>query len=112
MTTGVVTTTPADEVIALTWAALANGETGDAAQAAQYPDKSVQVIPSGGFTSMDIQGSNDGTTWALLHDSSGAALSFTAAGIKFVLENTLHIRPANLVSAAAVKIVVIGRSST
>lgn len=109
MATGVVTGQPASEVISLTWAALANGETGDSAQAPQHPDKSIQV--SGAVTSLTIQGSNDGTNWATLHDTLGADLTFTAAGIKAVLENTLYIRPGPLTSGGAVKVVVVGKGT-
>jgi hypothetical protein len=109
MATGIVTTEPVSEVVVMTWAALANGETGDAGEAPQNPDKSVQV--SGTFTSLDIQGSNDGTNWAILHDSTGSVLTFTAAGIKPILENTLYVRPANIVAGGAVKVVIVGKGT-
>ena len=72
-----------------------SGDVGAAAALAGKPDKSVQVL--GTFTgspTIVIEGSNDGgTTYATLNDATGTALSFTAAGLKSILEHTELIRP-------------------
>jgi hypothetical protein len=104
------TTNPAPEVIALTWSGMANGDVGGQASAPQFADKSVQA--SGTFTALTIEGSNDGTNWATLHDNTGAALTFTGPGIKVVLENTLFMRPNTITAGAAdVKVIVIGKGT-
>ena len=77
-----------------TWSAIPNGNQGLAQSAAQYNDKCIQVGGTfGAAGSVQLEGSNDGTTWFILHDPSSAALTFTAAGLKEVLENPLYIRP-------------------
>lgn len=77
-----------------TWAALAADETGDAAAlVAAYADRSIQVTGTFGGATVELQGSNDGTTYFTLKDPFGNDLSFTAAGLKQVLEVTLFTRP-------------------
>lgn len=67
--------------------------TGDSVGLSGAPDKTVQVIGTFGGATVILEGSNDGgTTWAQLHDFTGALLSFTAAGITVVAENPLLIR--------------------
>lgn len=61
-----------------------------------YADRSVQVTGTFGVGgTLVIQGSNESTptTAATLNDPSVTALSFTAAGIKQVLEQARSIRP-------------------
>ena len=73
-----------------TWTPLANGDTGDALNAIDLPDKSVSVsgtFGSGG--SVSLQDAN-GNTYS---DAQGNALTFTAAGMKYILENFSDIHP-------------------
>lgn len=80
----------------VTWGALANGDAGDAVSAdnAPWSDRCVQVSGTFGASgTVVVEGSNDGVNWATLNSPQGTALSFTAAGIKQVLEGTLYIRP-------------------
>lgn len=75
------------------WAALAAGETGDALTfAAGFPDRSFQVAGSFFGATVTLEGTNDGTNWVTLTDPLGNAISFTAAGIKQVLEATWRVR--------------------
>lgn len=80
-----------------TWTPLANGDAGSALTAASLADKTVQILGTfGAGGTVIIEGSNDGgTTWATLNDSRGEgnALSFTAANVCTILENTERIRP-------------------
>lgn len=77
------------------WEGLANGDTGKPVGLATFPDRNVQVLGTfGAGGSVSIEGSNDGgTTWAVLKDAQGVALTFTAAGVGYVLANTELIRP-------------------
>ena len=61
---------------------------------AGFNDRSVQVLGTfAGSLGITIEGSNDGgTTWATLTDHTGAALVFTAAGIKAIAELPGQIR--------------------
>lgn len=78
-----------------TWTDVPNGNQGSSLSAASLSDKSVQVSGTFGVGgSCTIKGSNDaGTTWFPLTDPGGAALTFTAAGLKQILENPEMIRP-------------------
>ena len=90
-----VTGTPSDRYLTYTWAALANGDTGNWMKAGDLVDLAVQVsgTPGSGGTVV-LQGSLDGgATAAGLTDPQGNALSFTAAGLKAVLENVPYVRP-------------------
>lgn len=77
-----------------TWAGLANGDVGTWVRAEALIDAVVQVkgtFGSGG--TVVLQGSLDGSTPVALTDPLGNALSFTAAGLKAVLENVAWVRP-------------------
>lgn len=76
------------------WAALANGDDGDALSCAQYTEKSAQVVGTFGVGgAVQIEGSNNGTDWSVLTDPQGNALTFTGAKIEMVAEATMYIRP-------------------
>jgi len=82
----------------LTWGTLTTtNSVGEAFPAAAYPDKSVQVEGTfGAAATVVIQGTNEEipTNWHTLVDPQGNALSFTAARLEAVLENTRWVRPA------------------
>lgn len=86
---------PDVHILRVKWLDLANGDTGRAVGFSAWQDRSVQVLGTFGASgSVSIQGSNDGgTTWATLTDPLGNALTFTAAGIKQVVELPYQIRP-------------------
>lgn len=77
------------------WNTLANGDTGLPQTGARLSDKTVQVFGTfGAGGSIKIEGSNDGgTTWVTLRDPGGAALTFTSADMKHILEVPERIRP-------------------
>lgn len=77
------------------WLAIANGETGAPVLMTEHRDRSVQVLGTFGLAgSVQIEGSNDGgTTWAILTDPQGNALTFTAAKIEAITEFVHMIRP-------------------
>lgn len=78
-----------------TWSAIPNGNQGSSLSAAHLSDKCVQVTGTFGVGgSVTIKGSNDGgTTWANLTDPGGTVITFTATGMKQILENPQLIRP-------------------
>lgn len=77
-----------------TWSTLTNGDTGHPVEWIQYADRCVSVIGTFGFGgTVVIQGSNDNTNWFTLNNAQSAALSFTAAGLKQVVELPRYIRP-------------------
>lgn len=96
-------------VILVEWLALSGTENGQAAELTRYPDKAVQT--TGTFTSITIQGSMDGTTWATMHDVSGADLVFTSAGVRQILENPRYIRPAGNTVTGGAKVMLTGVSN-
>lgn len=59
-----------------------------------FADRSVQVIGTFDAATLILEGSNDGgTTYAPLLDPLGAAVSFTATGIKVIGTLAHQIRP-------------------
>lgn len=88
-----VMTRPNDDAIKVTWSAIANGDTIQAFHGfSEYADRSVQVGGTIDSSTVVIQGSNDGTTFATLNDPLGNALSFTSAGLKAILEYVEFIK--------------------
>lgn len=76
------------------WANLANSDDGEPLPFSQYADKTIQVIGTfGAGGALAIEGSNNGTHWAVLTDAQGNDLSITSAKIEQVLEATQYIRP-------------------
>lgn len=85
------------------WPGLATAEDGDSASLSKWPTKSVQVIGAG---AVDIEGSNDGVTWATLDDFEGAPLAALTGGVvKDIMQNTAFVRPGNATGAAQVIII-------
>jgi hypothetical protein len=83
----------------LVWTNLQNGNDGQwyVLTGAKYPDKSVHVYGTfGSGGTLVIEGSNQSDTfdnYVTLLDSFGNNLSFTAAGLKEINQNTFAIRP-------------------
>lgn len=96
---------PIGGAVSCTWTALAGTENGAGVDMTRWPDKSVQAF--GTFTSITIQGSNDGVTYHTLNDQKGDPLILTVPGIKMVAENTVYIRPAS-VGAATCTVIIAG----
>lgn len=77
-----------------TWTPLANGDDGNGAQYMGSGDRSIQIEGTfGAGGTVIVEGTNDGTNWRQLKDATGTAISFTAAGIKQILENPVAVRP-------------------
>ena len=72
------------------WANLNAGDTGQPTPFSQYTDRSVQVTGAG---TVDMQGSNDGLSWFTLNDTKGMPLTFTAPGLRQVLDLSQFLRP-------------------
>lgn len=76
------------------WTGLANGDDGAPVRMENWPDKSVQVVGTFGTGgSVNIEGSIDGTNYAVLTDPQGNALTFTATKIEAISELVGYIRP-------------------
>lgn len=57
-------------------------------------DRTVQITGTfGAGGTVIVEGTLDGTNWYQLKDPSNTAISFTAAGLKAILENVLLVRP-------------------
>lgn len=96
----------------VTWSALATSDTGTPLSSAAFADRSVQVNGTFGGSTVTIEGSNDGINYTTLTDTAGAALSFTVAGIRQILQITRYIRPLVTGGAAAavnVNLLVVGK---
>ena len=96
-----ITNTPVDQGTGgcrvLTWLTLTTAnDVGVAFLSAAWPDKTVHVEGTfGAAGAVAIEGTNEEspTNWHTLTDPQGDPLSFSAGGIKTILENTRWIRP-------------------
>lgn len=92
-----VTTNPRRAAAKAQWGPMANGDVGLPENLFAYSNLTVQVKGTFGVGgSVSIEGSNDGgTTWVTLFDNrgAGAALTFTAAGLRSVNDRPLQMRP-------------------
>lgn len=65
--------------------------------AAEFPDQTdavVTITGTFGGATVTIEGSNDGTTYVILTDPQGNAISKTSAAIEQITEVPRYIRPA------------------
>lgn len=78
----------------VTWTEIGQSDTASPVQLGAWADRSVQVTGNfAGSASLTIEGSNDGTTYAVLTDPQGDSLTFTAAGLKGIVEIPRYIKP-------------------
>lgn len=78
----------------VTWASMANGDTGAPIQQLALSDRTVQVVGTFGVGgSVTLKGSNDGTNYVALTDPQGNAITMTAAGLEAVSELPRYVRP-------------------
>lgn len=76
------------------WSGLLTGDDGAAESPGRLSDRSIQVSGTlGAGGSVNVQGSNDGVTWATLSDPAGTPLATMGLGVEEILENTLFVRP-------------------
>lgn len=90
------------------WTDLAAGQNGDGASLTGK--KSVQVKGTFGDSTVKLEGSNDGVNWVTLHDQAVPAneLSFTANGLKGILESTAYVRPTvNGTTGTAIEVIIL-----
>ncbi len=107
--TTVTNSYPERGVAATRWSGMAGAETGAAGGSARWRQKSIQVFGTFGGATVVLQGSNDGTNWAGLTKDGTAAVSFTAAGIATVWEDTLYVRPVTSGGAgSSIDVIVVG----
>lgn len=78
----------------VSWTAMANGDDGSPIRMSAFSDRSAQVVGTFGTGGhCKIEGSNDGTTWAVLTDPQGNDLDFTSAKLEAIEEISAYIRP-------------------
>ena len=82
-----------DKASVITWSGLANGDSGQALEMPGWADRSVQVFGTFGGGNLRLQGSNDGSNWAVLTDPQGNDINITAAKIEQVMECVRYMRP-------------------
>lgn len=79
-----------------TWASIPNGEASAAAVLANYALASAQVSGTfGAAGSIQLEGSNDGVTWAILKDINGTQAIWTAGAktVYLFYDGPIYIRP-------------------
>lgn len=83
-----------DNAHVITWADLANGDTGQPLEMPGSSDRSIQVFGTFGTGgNLRIQGSNNGINWHVLTDPQGNQINLTSAHIEQIMEVTRYIRP-------------------
>lgn len=89
-------------LIVVTWPNL-NGanNTGAPVLFPQHSDKTVQLTGCFNTATIVIEGSNDGTNYSNLTDRVGNVVSFTAAGLKSIMDSPLYVRPKVATNGAA-----------
>ena len=85
-------------VIKATWNTLNNGNNvGVAIKMPQHADRAIEFRGTFDGSTVVLEGSNGGSAYYTLTNPAGTALSFTAAGLKQIVEGPLFIRP-NVIS--------------
>lgn len=79
--------------VVIAWMGLTNGDVGREIDFSQYTDRSVQVSGAFGDGALVIEGSNNGTDFAVLTDPQGSDLNLISAKIELVTEATRYLRP-------------------
>jgi hypothetical protein len=99
------------DAIVATWTPLAaSGDVGQPLQRVDLPDRSVQVAGTFAGATIVFEGSNDGANYFTLASPSGAALSFTAAGLVQVNMPAAFVRPhVTLGSGASLTVTMTAR---
>lgn len=78
----------------VTWSGLLNGDDGAPVELPSHNDRSIQVVGTFGVGGTAIlEGSNDGTNYFNLSTPASVAISFTAPGLRGVLELPRYVRP-------------------
>lgn len=72
--------------------AMEGADTSQVKEDGGYADRSFQVNGTWGSATLVFEGSNDGTTYVTLKDSTGAAMSFTADALVQIGQITRHFR--------------------
>jgi hypothetical protein len=94
---------------------IATDTVGEAALLSAWQDRTVQLFGTWDSATIVIEGSNDprvisdpgNAVWETLRDPGGTALSFTADGLKAILELPAYIRPAKSGGAGSDVVTVI-----
>lgn len=83
-----------DKAHVISWANLADGDTGQALEMAGSADRSVQVVGTfGSGGNLRLQGSNDGNNWNTLTDPQGNDINITSSKIEQITEVVRYMRP-------------------
>jgi len=85
------------------WETVTCGDTGSAYEVPDWATSlTVQVLGTWGddaspidASTLTMQGSNDGSTWATLHADDGNGIAFTAAGMEIIAELPRYVRPSH-----------------
>jgi hypothetical protein len=78
----------------VTWTGLLNGDDGQPFESAEFADRTAQVTGTfGAGGSIQMEGSNNNSDWAILADPQGNPLTFTSARIEQLLELPRYVRP-------------------
>lgn len=77
----------------LTWALTTANADGSPEERPQWWDRVFIATGTFGGATLTIEGSNDGTNWVALKDTTGAAATLTAAGCLHIQKTPRFMRP-------------------
>lgn len=95
---------PGQKILA-SWT-FAGNFTGTAFEVPGMSDRCVQMKGTWDSASISLKGSNDGTNFEILRDPAGNSLTFTADGLKQVLENPRYLSPVSSSAGANANVTV------
>lgn len=75
------------------WPNLAMGDDGEPVEMSFLTDRTVQVVGTFGGAGVIIEGSLNGTDYAVLTDPQGNGLTVSAAKIETIMEAVAYVRP-------------------
>ncbi len=82
----------AGQAMLYTWTLTAADASGVSITAHEFGDRTVQFSGNFDGASASLEGSNDGSTWAVLTDPQGNALTKSSGGLETVMETPRYTR--------------------
>lgn len=82
-----------DSVARATWSLTTANNVGNSVAFVQHGERTVEVAGTFNGGTIVLEGSNGGQVFSNLHDPQGNVISFTANGIKQIVETPVATRP-------------------
>lgn len=77
----------------ITWSGLSDGDDGEPVQVPQYAEACVQISGTFDTATVDLEGSNDKSTWVTLTNEQGTNISTGSKALETLAQNPKWVRP-------------------